>query len=257
MKIFKILITILFCIFWIAPTVHADDYEPLLKPQIAIIIDDFGNDMGGTAEMMDLPFPITVAVMPFLQTSCEDAKMAYQKGHEVIIHMPMEPICGKQNWLGPKPITTDLSDKEIKKRLTEAYEEIPYAIGMNNHMGSKVTSDERVMRLVMDFCAKNKLFFIDSATHHKSVAEKVAKEKGVICLKNQIFLDDVHTPGHVLGQLQEVKQEALENGISIAIGHVGNRGQITARALKKFYFTEKENDHIDYVPISELVKSAQ
>ena len=98
--------------------------------KVAIVIDDFGNNMKGTDKMLSLPIPLTVAVMPFLPSTKQDAIAAHKKGHEVIIHMPMEPIRGKKEWLGPKAITTDLSDEEINNRLEQAIQEIPHAIGM-------------------------------------------------------------------------------------------------------------------------------
>ncbi|HWJ78763.1 MAG TPA: divergent polysaccharide deacetylase family protein, partial [Niallia sp.] len=94
------------------------------KNELAIVIDDFGNNMKGTEDMLNLPVPITVAIMPFLPTSKEDAIRAHEKGHEVIIHLPLEPKKGKKSWLGPGAITTNLSSKEIRKRVEDAIESI-------------------------------------------------------------------------------------------------------------------------------------
>ena len=115
---------------------EADPSKNQVRKELAIVIDDFGNNMKGTEEMLNLPVPITVAIMPFLSTSKEDAIRAHKKGHEVIVHLPLEPKKGKKSWLGPGAITTDLSDEEIRKRVKDAIESIPYAVGMNHHMGS-------------------------------------------------------------------------------------------------------------------------
>lgn len=170
--------------------------------KVAIVIDDFGNNMKGTNQMLSLPIPLTVAVMPFLPSTKEDAIAAHKKGHEVIIHMPMEPIKGKKEWLGPKAITTDLSDEEINNRLEQAIQEVPHAIGMNNHMGSKVTADERIVRLILAACKKHGLFYLDSKTNPNSVVPKIGKELGVPIIENQLFFDDVYTAGHISKQAQ-------------------------------------------------------
>lgn len=138
-------------------TVHA---EPLKK--VAIIIDDLGNGMKGTEEIMSLPTKVNVAIMPFLPTTKKDAELAHQKGIDVLIHMPMEPHKGRRDWLGPGAITSDLSDGEVRKRVEAAIDNVPYAIGMNNHMGSKITTDRRIMSIVLDVCKERGLFFVDS-----------------------------------------------------------------------------------------------
>lgn len=82
--------------------VYAANEENQVKKELAIVIDDFGNNMRGTEEMLNLPVPITVAIMPFMSTSREDAIQAHKKGHEVIVHMPLEPKHGKKAGLVPE-----------------------------------------------------------------------------------------------------------------------------------------------------------
>jgi uncharacterized protein len=150
----KIIVSTLLAAIFATGTVSAKELEPpsIKTRSISIVIDDFGNNMRGTKEMLELPIPLTVAVMPLMETTQKDAELAHRLGHEVIVHMPMEPIRGKPSWLGPGAITTDLSNKEIRKRVEAAIESVPYAVGMNHHMGSKATADERVMRVVLTVC---------------------------------------------------------------------------------------------------------
>jgi len=200
--------------------------------EIAIVIDDFGNAMKGSEQMLNLPVKITVAVMPFLPTTKKDAEEAFRMGHDVIVHLPMEPNNGKRSWLGPGAIMTDLSDEEIRRRVEAAIDEVPHAIGMNNHMGSKATSDERVMRVVLQVCKERGLFFLDSRTSYRTVVPKVAAELGVQTLHNNVFLDDVYTPNHVARQLREVKKFIRQHEHCVVIGHVGPPGMITSGLLR-------------------------
>jgi uncharacterized protein len=204
------------------------------KHRVALVIDDFGNNMKGTEDMLALPIPLTVAVMPFLSTTKADAILAHKKGKEVIVHLPMEPMSGKQSWLGPKPITTDLSDAEIKARVKAAIKSVPYATGMNNHMGSKATADERVMRIVLQQCKEHNLFFLDSKTNHKSVVSKIAKELGVPCLENEVFLDQVASYSHVSKRMELLVTRLQTDAALIAIGHVGIHGDVTSSVIKQY-----------------------
>ncbi|WP_442601253.1 divergent polysaccharide deacetylase family protein [Paenibacillus sp. KN14-4R] len=218
---------------------------------VAIIIDDFGNNMKGTPEIIALPHSLTVAVMPFLPTTKQDAESAHLAGKEVILHMPMEAKSGKSSWLGPGAITSNLSDEEIRKRIVLAIEAVPHAVGINNHMGSKITGDARIMRLIMEECKKRNLFFVDSHTNYRSIACQTAKEVGVRCIENQIFLDDIHTTGHVMKQISEITKRLQTSDTCVAIGHVGVGGNTTAIVLKTKL--PEISQQIRLVKISELI----
>lgn len=198
---------------------------------VTIVIDDFGNGMSGTKEMLKLPVKFAVAVMPFMPTTKEDAEAAYRLGHDVLVHMPMEPNHGKRSWLGPGAITSDLSDEEVREKVEAAIQEVPHAIGMNNHMGSKITADERIMRVVLTVCKEHGLFFLDSRTTYRSVVSKIADEVGVPVLENHIFLDDVYTTEHIMKQIGIVRKHLDTHEHTITIGHVGPPGLKTASVL--------------------------
>lgn len=226
--------------------------EKAAGKKAAIVIDDFGNQMQGTAEMLELPIPFTVAVMPFLPTSTQDAELAHAKGKDVIVHMPMEPVKGKKSWLGPGAITADLSDGEIRKRVEEAIDQIPHAVGMNNHMGSKITADSRIMRIVLQVCKERNLFFLDSRTTGKSVVGELCAEMGVRTAANGLFFDDQYTSAHIMRQMGMFRKKLEKQDELIAIGHVGPPGKITAAGLKKTI--ADLGDDVDFVMVKELAR---
>ncbi len=201
--------------------------------------------------MLELPIKLTVAVMPFLPTTKKDAEAAFLKGHDVIVHLPMEPIRGLRSWLGPGSITTDLTDEEIRKRVEAAIADVPHAIGMNNHMGSKATADKRVMRVVLQVCKEKGLFFLDSHTSYKTVVSKVAEEVGVVTLHNDVFLDDVYTQNHVLRQIGVMKKFLTQNDRCIVIGHVGPSGLHTSGVLKSVI--PELQQRATFVPLTQLL----
>lgn len=194
---------------------------------IAIVIDDFGNNGQGTEEMLNLGIPITAAVMPFLPFSAAEAELANKKGHQVIVHMPMEPEVGKASWLGPKGITCSLSEQEIESRVEAAIIELKYAEGINNHTGSKAMKDKRVVDSVARIAKKYNLAFLDSKTTEKSVAKSVCRDHIVPYYERDIFLDHQNNTAYVEKQLDKAGEIALKRGYAIVIGHVGPAGGMT------------------------------
>ncbi|TKD67488.1 divergent polysaccharide deacetylase family protein [Pseudalkalibacillus hwajinpoensis] len=219
--------------------------------ELAIVIDDFGNNMGGTDEMLKLPVTLTVAIMPFLETTERDANLAHSLGHEVIVHVPMEPIKGKKSWLGPGAITTNLSNGEIRKRINAAIDAVPHAVGMNHHMGSKATADERVMRIVLEICRERGLYYLDSRTTDKTVIPELSEEIGVPYLENELFFDDVYTIRHMSRKAQELAERLKDNDAHIAIGHVGIAGEKMVAVLTEYIPIYKDDAVI--VRLSEMI----
>lgn len=247
---------IFLCIFMLGTLgesykVKADPVPKSTSPKLAIIIDDFGNKMGGTDEILDMPVKLTVAVMPFLRTSEADARRAHEKGHDVLLHLPMEAKQGRREWLGPGHILTKMSDEEIRQKVEQALDSVPYAIGINNHMGSKVTADERVMSIILDVCRERGLFFVDSKTNYWSIVGKLCKKKGLPDLHNDVFLDDVHSVKHILKQFREVSRILHDRGKCVTIGHVGKHGLKTAAAIQQAIPMLKEQG-AEFVGISEF-----
>ncbi|WP_025695123.1 divergent polysaccharide deacetylase family protein, partial [Paenibacillus durus] len=154
--------------------------------------------------------------------------------------------------LGPGAVLSSLSDQEIRKRVEAAVDNVPYAVGINNHMGSKVTGDERVMRAVLSVCKERGLFFVDSHTNYRSVVGQVAEQMGLPRVENHVFLDDTHTASHVTRQLQRAGKRALDHKYCVTIGHVGIKGKETAAGIRGGIDDLK--NRVQFVGISDLVK---
>ncbi|WP_373461385.1 divergent polysaccharide deacetylase family protein [Paenibacillus sp. W2I17] len=233
------------------PTATASE-SPSNHKRLAIIIDDVGNDMKGTAEILAMPVKLTVAVMPFLPTTKKDAIAAHEKGMDVIVHMPMEPKKGRPEWLGPGAITSSLTDEEVRSRVEKAIDDVPHAIGMNNHMGSKITSDKRIMSIVLDVCRERGLFFVDSRTNFRSVVGELAISKNMPPVGNDIFLDDQNSKQHIRKQLDLAAQRAIDKNICVVIGHVGHSGMNTSAVIRES--VSRLQNQVQFVGIGDLVR---
>lgn len=253
MKLKRIMLLLLcFCAIMGTQTSLAENSDEV---KVAIIIDDFGGNVKGVHEFFEAKIPITVAVMPFLEQSKEQAELAHSLGLEVMIHLPLQPKKGKASWLGPNPITKDLSLDEVKKRVIKAIESVPHAKGMNNHMGSLIVEDEAIMRVILEIAKEYNLYFIDSGTAPKSVIPKLAEELGVPWAMRDIFLDDtLSSSGHVYKQMNKLARVAEQKGQAIGIGHVGIKGDATLKGVKDAVknFSDKK---VKIVPTSHLLQT--
>ena len=224
------------------------------KGELAILIDDFGYCGEGTAEMLALSIPFTAAVMPFSSCTEADAEAVRQAGKEIFIHMPMESLTGKKEWVGEKGIFRSMSDEEIRQRTQEAFSILPDAVGLNNHMGSAIMEDKRSLSAVLDVIKGRNGIFVDSMTTPKSVGKTAAQEKGVAFLGRDVFLDSTDSVEQVRKNLRQAAQVALEKGEAVAIGHVGPEGgKITAQAIREL-IPELEAAGIVFVSVGQLAK---
>ncbi|MCK0471458.1 divergent polysaccharide deacetylase family protein [Halalkalibacter sp. APA_J-10(15)] len=220
---------------------------------VAIIIDDFGGPVKGVDSFLSGDIPITVAIMPFLEQSTEQAELAHSVGLEVMIHLPMEPKKGKTSWLGEKAITSNLSKKEIRKRVNDAIDNVPYAKGINNHMGSKIVEDEQIMRTILEVVKEHGLYIIDSGTSPKSLIPTLAEEMNIPYASRDLFLDDTHSSHkHVSKQMVKLLAIAQKKKTAIAIGHVGIEGDETYKGISESLPLLKEKE-INIVPMSHLI----
>lgn len=217
--------------------------------QMAIILDDWGNNYYVMKYLLEIGRPITVAIIPDLPHSRKIAEEAHRNNLGVMLHMPMEPESTSLT-LEPQTIRTSTSDWQIQRYLDEGLADVPYAQGVNNHMGSKATSDLRVMRVVMGRLKEKGLFFVDSNTSSKTVAPRVAKELGLRFAQRDIFLDNELNTLAIKRQLVEAKEYALKYGEVVVIGH---DKKITLEAIRDMA-PQFEKEGIRFVLAKDLVK---
>ena len=197
---------------------------------IVLVIDDFGyRDDSISDGFLNLSVPITCAVLPGHIQSSRFAKKAINAGKEVIIHMPMQstvPSSGEEEF----KLKTGMTSEEIEWRLNEALNEIPEAVGINNHQGSKATTDGKVMAAVASVLKNKNKFFLDSRTSSKTVGESTMRSVGVPTARRHIFLDNDLNIKNISKQLNKLVDVSEKKGLAIGIGHVkGN----TLKVLEK------------------------
>ena len=218
------------------------------RPQIALIIDDIGQSCKRAREFMQIDIALTFSILPHLPYSCKLAEEMNRVGYEVMLHQPMEPFSKTQDpgpgalYVGDDPARiTDVMESNIRN--------IPHAVGVNNHMGSKFTESGDDIGKALKIIKQKKLFFVDSWTSSHSKAHAISRSFGIPTLNRRIFLDNVREESAVLKALAHLKQCALRNGQAVGIGHPVSS---TARAISRFA-RDRRNADIELVSVSELL----
>lgn len=201
------------------PLFYMRSPSPRPVGRVAIIIDDLGHDLAVFRKLGSLRAPLTMSVLPALPRSKEAALQAVQRGFQVMIHLPMEPIRYPNGTPRPDVVKVGMTREEVARFFDSALADVPGAMGLNNHMGSRATRSRALMREVLSQAKIYGLFFIDSRTTSKSVAYEAARELDVPAGFRGIFLDSERSPDLIRRQLRRLVAKARRDGAAIGIGH--------------------------------------
>lgn len=223
------------------------------KPRMAIVIDDLGRSLKDCRYYASLPISLNFAVMPGMPYSKKCAELVINKKQTLLIHFPWENL-GK-NFVRQYPIylASNMSTEDMKIMFTRAFQSVPGAHGINNHMGSVLSKNPLAMQKVMSIMAAlpNKKFFLDSRTSRETVAFDYAYAYGLPTALNNVFLDGKNSETYIKKQFEYAIKYAEKHGSVIAICH-GNRTN-TKRILEKCI--SLYNTHVEFVSLTDLVKT--
>ena len=205
----------------VAPPARTAAPEPTTSrvAQIAIVIDDLGNDREAVERIAAWPHAVAGAVLPGLPGIVDSARRLADSGKEVLLHLPMEPDGYPEVRPGPGVILRSDTDERITQILTDDLASVPGAVGVNNHMGSAATADPRVMRAIVRVLAERGLFLLDSRTTEATVARRVADEASLPAVSRRVFLDAVTTDRAIERAYRDLLARAKQDGSALAIGH--------------------------------------
>lgn len=188
-------------------------------PLMTIIMDDLGRSVQTAEVLASLPELVTFAVLPDEPHAAEVAEIAHAAGHEVLLHVPMEPQGYPAVNPGAGALFVAQDDGEIRRRFDLLLAKVPHVVGSNNHMGSRFTEDARALSPVMESAKEKGLFFIDSRTTGKSRVAEVAKRFGVPTMNRDVFLDNVADVEAITREIDRLVNKARRQGSAIGICH--------------------------------------
>ncbi len=222
---------------------------PVGKPIIAIVIDDMGLDRKRSARMVGLHGPLTLSWLPYARDLSAQSKAARANGHELMLHMPMEPSVKADP--GPNALLVSLDKGEIVKRFRAALDSFDGYVGVNNHMGSRFTADRAALAPVLAELHRRGLLWLDSRTTPNSAGIGLAQELKMPWVGRDIFLDNEETVAAVKAQLAKTEQVAKRQGYAVAIGHPHDA---TIEALAS-WLPEVQKRGFVLVPVSAVVRT--
>jgi len=217
---------------------------------VAIIVDDMGNSKREADLLLGINVPMTFSIIPGLANAREVAEAAHRKGREVMVHIPMEPKGVTKKPFEKNGLLLDMSDADILMRLRGYIDAVPYAVGANNHMGSRFTEDRAKMRTVLNVLKEKGMFFIDSKTTPASVGDTLAREMGIHTAARNVFLDNDQDVAAIQAQIEKLAGLARKTGSAIGICHP-HKSTITALAMA---LPALKSEGITFVPASELTR---
>ena len=219
------------------------------RARVAIVIDDLGMDRRRTERTIALKGPLTLSFLAYADDLPHLTEAAHRAGHELLVHVPMEPMSRAED-MGPNGLAVALSHDELMRRLRWDLDRFDGYVGINNHMGSRFTSDAPAMTAIMAELKARGLLFIDSRTIASTVAAEVAQRLGVPNASRDVFLDNESDATAVGERLAVLEATARRHGSAIAIGHPhdGTLAELT------LWLDKLDSKGLVLVPVSTIVK---
>ena len=201
--------------------VYTLSLKPTKKVYLAVVIDDWGYTPNLIPFLEEIKFPLNIAILPELDYSRTVNIMALNAGHEILLHLPLEPLSGEkmEERLEKVTIRKDMTSEEVREVLRRFLNGLQGVKGVNNHMGSLVSKDEDKLREIFRVLKKRRMYYLDSKVIPDSVAPKVAKEVGIRCFQRDVFIDNKDDEEYIKNQIRKGIKMARKKGYSIIIGH--------------------------------------
>jgi polysaccharide deacetylase 2 family uncharacterized protein YibQ len=217
--------------WWAWPPVRAVAAErrPTVG-QIALIIDDIGFAVSQADRFLELRLPLSFSILPQLPHSQRSAQAIHREGHDIMLHQPMEPYDSRLD-PGPGAVYMRDDDQRIRQVVQANLEALPYAVGVNNHMGSRFTASRPKIAPALEVIQSRRLFFVDSLTSPRSQAFSAARSLSLRARRRDHFLDTHREEASILTALYHLARIAVTGGQAIGIGHPFPE---TARAIGTF-----------------------
>jgi polysaccharide deacetylase 2 family uncharacterized protein YibQ len=240
----RLLIFSLTIIFSSLAPAHAEKYA-------SIIIDDVGNNFDYGNDIIAIPAPLTIAILPNTIYAKDLARLATKHHKEVMLHLPMQSV--EHHEYSPGELDLHMTRAEFNRQLLSDLDSVPYIRGVNNHMGSLLTRHPGHMAWLMDeLSQRGNLYFVDSKTTGQSIADKIASEHNIPNLSRDFFLDADDNESAIRKQFAQFIKKINQRGYALAIAHPYPN---TIQFLQH-HLDELTEQGIRLIPVSGLIQTA-
>ena len=218
------------------------------RPLVAIIIDDLGYDKKIAIKFSKLNAVLTFSILPHSPFQKTIAHLSREKGFDIMLHLPMEPVEYPDVNPGPGTLLTSMTPDQLTRQLENDLDAVPFIKGVNNHMGSKMTAASSQMYQIFTILKKRGLYFVDSRTTVETLCKPSARLFQIPFAQRDVFLDHVATVEFIRKQLNELVRIAQHNGYAVGIGHPHS---LTYQVLREML--PELQKKVRLVPASEIV----
>jgi polysaccharide deacetylase 2 family uncharacterized protein YibQ len=198
---------------------------------LVLIIDDLGQELEPARRLAALGAPVVFSILPFAPKAEETARLAHRHGLDVLVHMPCEPYGYPHPNSGPGTLRSTMDASAIHSAVETALARVPFAIGANNHMGSRFTEHQDQVQAMLETLQKHGKIFVDSVTTPRTAVPRACAQLGLPYLRRTVFLDNIPTEAAIGAQLRKAESLAQQKGVAIALGHPHPQ---TIAALKRW-----------------------
>lgn len=186
------------------------------SPQVAIIIGGLGISASSTADALSkLPGAVTLAFTPYGHDLDTLVGRARNKGHEVLLQVPMEPYDYPDNDPGPQTLLSSLSADQNIDRLHWLFSRMQGYAGIMNYMGARFTASDNAIAPVLREVARRGLIYVDDASSPRSVAGQIAGANKLPFVKSDIAIDAVPSAAEIDNALRRLESAARERGLAV------------------------------------------
>jgi hypothetical protein len=191
------------------------------KAYLGIVIDDWGYSPNVIPFLQEIRIPLNIAILPELDYSRTINIVALNAGHEILLHLPLQPLPGEnmETRLEKLTIREDMSPQQVGDILNRFLDELQGVKGVNNHMGSLISQDEEKLSQIFKVLKARGLYYLDSRVIPESIAPSIAERVGIKCLQRDVFIDNKEDKDYVKSQVRKGIKIARKRGYSIIIGH--------------------------------------
>jgi uncharacterized protein len=221
------------------------------QPLVAIIIDDMGYDFNLAKRFLDMEGPLTFSMLPQGPFTSEIIAKAHAKGHEIMLHLPMEPMEYPQISPGPGALLMQMTPDELLAQLDTDLAAIPHVKGVNNRMGSRLSTQAPQMRQIFSRLKSRGLYYVDSRTTKETIARPSAERLHLPFAERDIFIDHFQDADFIRKQLRQLVKRAYAQGYAIGIAHPHS---LTVELMRAALPRLKEQ--VTLVPASRVVEEA-
>jgi polysaccharide deacetylase 2 family uncharacterized protein YibQ len=218
-------------------------------PVVTIIMDDIGRSLSKVSQLLEMEQPVTLAILPSTTFAAESASRAHEAGREVMVHIPMEPQGYPATEPGSDALLLEHSGEEVVRRLEDMFRRVPYAVGGNNHMGSRYTEYAEGMAVVGEYMKGKGLFFVDSRTTGNTIAAETMQDIRVPVISRNVFLDNHQDVEKIRQEIRRLGAMAKRNGAAVGICHPYTE---TLEALR-LELPQQKKDGVRFVTVAEMI----